>query len=126
MPTRALKALPNTLFATRGLPKVMQLMSASGYSTAAHAAPVIVKSKCSDRHRMESRKSNSMHLLQSKDAVAQHSTAQHSAAQHSSDPDEAWHGEREGHQGLGKVNAQQGTAVLGSVKPRVARAPPRE
>lgn len=39
VPTRALKALPNTLLATRGLPKVMHLMSASGYSSAAHAAP---------------------------------------------------------------------------------------
>ncbi len=39
VPTRALKALPNTLLATRGDPKVMHRMSASGYSSAAHAAP---------------------------------------------------------------------------------------
>lgn len=39
VPTRALKALPKTLLATLGLPKVMHLMSASGYSSAAHAAP---------------------------------------------------------------------------------------
>ena len=40
VPTRALKALPNTLLATRGDPNVMHRMSASGYSSAAHAAPV--------------------------------------------------------------------------------------
>ncbi len=40
VPTRALKALPNTLLATRGDPNVMHRMSASGYSNAAHAAPV--------------------------------------------------------------------------------------
>ena len=42
VPTRALKALPKTLLATRGLPNVMHLMSASGYSRAAHAAPAWV------------------------------------------------------------------------------------
>ena len=39
VPTRALKARPNTLLATRGDPKVMHRMSASGYSRAAQAAP---------------------------------------------------------------------------------------
>lgn len=39
VPTRALKALLNTLLATRGEPKEMQRTSASGYSSAAHAAP---------------------------------------------------------------------------------------
>ena len=40
VPTRALKALPKTLLATRGDPNVMHRTSASGYSNADHAAPV--------------------------------------------------------------------------------------
>ena len=39
VPRRALKALLKTLLATRGEPKEMQRTSASGYSSAAQAAP---------------------------------------------------------------------------------------
>ena len=39
VPTSALKALLKTLLATRGEPKEMQRTSASGYSSAAQAAP---------------------------------------------------------------------------------------
>ena len=49
VPTRALKALPNTLLATLGDPNVMHRMSASGYSNAAHAAPVAQTSVLCDR-----------------------------------------------------------------------------
>lgn len=42
VPTRALNAFPNTLLATRGDPKVMHRTSASGYSSADHAAPAEV------------------------------------------------------------------------------------
>ena len=81
VPTRALKALPNTLLATRGDPKVMHRMSASGYSSAAHAAPeqsraaVLVPSQ-----RVSCLVSVAQHASC---FPTQHSTAQHSTAQHS-------------------------------------------
>lgn len=46
VPTRALKALPKALLATRGLPKDMQRTSASGYSNAAHVAPTVSGACC--------------------------------------------------------------------------------
>ncbi len=63
VPTRALKALPNTLLATRGDPNVMHRMSASGYSSAAHAAPVAHKSISSSFVRMRKQHSSSASSL---------------------------------------------------------------
>ena len=91
VPTRALKALPNTLLATRGDPKVMHRMSASGYSSADHAAPepskaaVFVPSQrvsCLVSVAQHTSCSLARHST-ARHGTAQHSTAQHSTAQHS-------------------------------------------